>query len=39
MGEDIGTLAFVLLAGGGVVAALMCRVVDNAVRAGNVARK
>ncbi len=39
MGEDIGTLAFVLLAGGGVVTALVCIVADRAIRSGYVARK
>jgi hypothetical protein len=36
MGEGIGMLAFVLLAGGGVVTALVCIVADKAIRAGHV---
>jgi hypothetical protein len=39
MAEGIGTLAFILLAGGGVVAALVCIVADKAIRTGYVTRK
>jgi len=35
MGTGIGILAFVLLAGGGIITAIVCLTVDKTVRAGH----